>query len=676
LPKMSDDEMAVSDDCCFEPPKDLPEGVKKEMVKEAETSNWKKPKKGDEVTVHYVGTLESDGNEFDSSRRRDTPFVFTLGKGEVIKGWDFAIATMRKGELAKFTLQPEFAYGEAGSPPAVPANATLVFEVELISWISKDDLFGDGMAIKALLEEGSGWKNPKKGEEVRLSIRATGEAGLIEERKSLDYFLGSGELGALTKVADKVLAGMNKGERCSVKCAKDYIYPESAHGAVTLEVHLEEIYETCDVSLLKDKSVMKKQTKEGDGYEKPKDGYMVTLRVEDASDGTSSLPGFCGPKNLCFASGNGDVCDALECAAAEMKKEERAVVTCSVPSKCCEVRLGLSQIQAEKVVFIVELVEFEKGRDQWSMSNEEKVGFAAARKDVGAKLFKNKRFELALEKYKKVIEILAHTDKFTEEQKRKAAELKRTSELNKAACYLQLGDPTNALSVCNSILKDDRLNIKALFRRAKAHFERSEHVEAIQDLDRVLGLDPGNADAKALLPHVKRAQKLADKESKSTFAKMCQGFGKLNAGKENKKPETKDPPPEEPVEERNLDLASVTFRIDRRTQEGETLCVFGATEALGAWDIDKAVPLVRQAAKRDLEAMMAGKPQPECNVWEVCIDLPVAEGRVEYKYAVRGQDGEKLDEEGDKHVLQLAGMGGARCRCADEWRKGPSVVED
>ena len=62
-----------------------------------------KPWKGDKVFVHYVGTLE-DGSQFDSSRTRDGKFSFTLGKGEVIKGWDFGIATMAKGELAVLTI--------------------------------------------------------------------------------------------------------------------------------------------------------------------------------------------------------------------------------------------------------------------------------------------------------------------------------------------------------------------------------------------------------------------------------------------------------------------------------------------------------------------------------------------------------------------------------------------
>merc|ERR550532_3627669 len=111
----SDDDM---DD--YSPPPELPEGITKEIITEADSANWKKPKNGDEVTVHYVGTLESDGSEFDSSRGRDQPFVFTLGKGQVIKGWDQGVITMKKGEIAKFTLSPEFAYGAAGSPPKIP----------------------------------------------------------------------------------------------------------------------------------------------------------------------------------------------------------------------------------------------------------------------------------------------------------------------------------------------------------------------------------------------------------------------------------------------------------------------------------------------------------------------------------------------------------------------------
>ena len=90
----------MSDDDMGDLPSELPEGVQKEVLTPAPDGSWKMPKRGDEVVVHYVGTLQSDGSEFDSSRSRNKPFTFTLGRGEVIKGWDLGVASMKKGEAS------------------------------------------------------------------------------------------------------------------------------------------------------------------------------------------------------------------------------------------------------------------------------------------------------------------------------------------------------------------------------------------------------------------------------------------------------------------------------------------------------------------------------------------------------------------------------------------------
>lgn len=87
--------------------------------------------KGALISVHYVGTL-MDGKKFDSSRDRGEPFVFPLGQGMVIQGWEQGFEGMKVGGVRKLTIPPELGYGEAGAGKIIPPNATLQFEVELL----------------------------------------------------------------------------------------------------------------------------------------------------------------------------------------------------------------------------------------------------------------------------------------------------------------------------------------------------------------------------------------------------------------------------------------------------------------------------------------------------------------------------------------------------------------
>ena len=100
-------------------------------IQEIECGDGETAESGDTLVVHYTGTL-ADGTKFDSSLDRGEPFSFKVGAGDVIQGWDEGFVGMKVGGKRKLTIPPELGYGEAGSPPVIPPNATLIFEVELV----------------------------------------------------------------------------------------------------------------------------------------------------------------------------------------------------------------------------------------------------------------------------------------------------------------------------------------------------------------------------------------------------------------------------------------------------------------------------------------------------------------------------------------------------------------
>ena len=220
-------------------------------------SGWETPTKGSEVKVHYVGTL-LNGEKFDSSRDRNDPFVFKLGQGRVIKGWDEGVKTMRKGELSIFTLKPEYAYGESGSPPKIPANSVLVFEVELLSWNSEEDVTKDGLVKKKLLAEGDGFETPKEDSKATINYTAKSNGKVFDQKQGFQLTVGAEEV---VEGLDKALETMKKGEKALVTIEGPYSFKET-NKQFNVEKDTKIQYEVELVDFTKEKSSWEMNTEE------------------------------------------------------------------------------------------------------------------------------------------------------------------------------------------------------------------------------------------------------------------------------------------------------------------------------------------------------------------------------------------------------------------------------
>ena len=168
----------------------------------------KKPQKGDKVVVHYTGKL-TDGSVFDSSVDKGDPFSFKLGAGQVIRGWDEGIALLQVGDKATFTIPPELGYGKRGSPPVIPADATLIFDVELMDVVGKVvpptfDIAGkETVTTKSglqyiMVKEGTGVQ-PQSGQQVFVHYTGYLDDGSIfdssvERGQPLPFKLGTGQV--------------------------------------------------------------------------------------------------------------------------------------------------------------------------------------------------------------------------------------------------------------------------------------------------------------------------------------------------------------------------------------------------------------------------------------------------------------------------------------------------
>ncbi|KAG2434445.1 hypothetical protein HYH02_012275 [Chlamydomonas schloesseri] len=495
---------------------------------------WETPEKGDEVTVHYVGTLE-DGTKFDSSRDRDQPFVFTLGEGRVIKGWDTGVATMKRGEKALLICRADYAYGAQGSPPKIPPHATLHFEVELLSWRSVKDIVGDGGIIKSVVVEGSGWEQCQDLFEAKVSYsaRVAGSDTPFASAEDVAFTVAEGLLVPAVKVAVKT---MKRGEKVHLKVKPEYGFGATGHSEygvgpnAELEIDLTlqgwSNVEYCN----KENTIVKKTLVECENeYRCPNEGANVTLRVTGRvlPDGPLFMKHGEGGE-LRFVTEEEQVPEGLELAVMKMKKGETAVVTVNDPAygfgdKAHKAMVDGAEVEVppgSRLQFQVDLVEFVNAKETWEMSDLDKANAAKQRKDKGNAFFKAGKLARAQSCWDRAVAAVSYDKSFPDEAKAIAKEVKRSCWLNLAALDLKKAHWKDAVRNCTSVLELEPANVKALYRRAQAHMGLADFFEAEQDVKRALEAEPDSADVLALQRRLKVAQREQNKKEAKLYSKM------------------------------------------------------------------------------------------------------------------------------------------------------------
>ncbi|XP_072109375.1 peptidyl-prolyl cis-trans isomerase FKBP5-like isoform X4 [Mobula birostris] len=205
------------------------------------------PMIGDKVFVHYTGTLQ-DGRKFDSSRDRNEQFVFYLGKGQVLKAWDLGVASMKKGEICQLICKPNYAYGTAGSPPEVPSNSTLLFEIELLDFKGEDLTdCEDGGIVRRIKKKGQGYSSPNEGATVEVYVEGWCGGALFDQRE-VKFVVGEGEDHDIPIGVDKALEKMQRGEHCILHLKPKYGFGDHGKPGFNIPPNSELDYEV----LLKD----------------------------------------------------------------------------------------------------------------------------------------------------------------------------------------------------------------------------------------------------------------------------------------------------------------------------------------------------------------------------------------------------------------------------------------
>ncbi|CAF1203312.1 unnamed protein product, partial [Rotaria sordida] len=187
-------------------------GLIKEIIRQG--INDDNPLFDDQVFIHYIGS-ELDGKIFVNSRDRDEKFNFSLGKGDVIPAWDLGVATMKRGEIARFFSIPKYAYGSKGEKRYQSATS-VIFEIELLDFVGKDlSDENDGSIIRRIIRRGEGRKLPNEDGTVEINLKGIYKDNVFDER-TVQFIVGLGFLQHIPLGVEHAVCKMLLNEHCQL----------------------------------------------------------------------------------------------------------------------------------------------------------------------------------------------------------------------------------------------------------------------------------------------------------------------------------------------------------------------------------------------------------------------------------------------------------------------------
>ncbi|KAH0468535.1 hypothetical protein IEQ34_003568 [Dendrobium chrysotoxum] len=508
--------------------------LKKKLLKPG--YGWETPVFDDEVTVQYEGLL-LDGTNSDSSKVKGQFLTYRLGQDEVASGLDQGILTMKKGEMALFTLPSSVRYG---NPVAQSVSSISIrqFKVELVSWLTVVDICKDRGIIKKVLSSGDDMQTGDLDEvKVKYELRLLDGTVVAKTPEGGLQFYVSQE--HLCPALPRVLKTMKKGEKATVTVQPQYAFGENGREAengfpaiptnseLIIDLELLSLNPVLDVT--GDLKVLKKILKKGEGIRKPNDGEVVWVRytamLEDGK--IFERKGFDGVP-FEFVIDEEQVISGLDRAVATMLRGELSQVTIKPEYGFRnEVKQGDMLVPAgSTLLYEVELVDFTKEKETCEMTGHEKIEFAERMKKAGNDLYKIGKFQRAAKKYDKAIDFVNEVESFESGEEKLVKTLRVSCWLNHAACSLKLNDFHRAIILCSKVLDIEFCNVKALYRRAQAYIEAADLDLAKLDIQKALESDPENREVMSLQKTLKQRQLENNKRDAKIYANMFERMRK------------------------------------------------------------------------------------------------------------------------------------------------------